>query len=140
MTYLVLFEDATGSIGRDTLRAALERDWPTAELSTESSGHTPSEVRAVEWTYTAGPDTIEGRSHIDGTCIYLDGQLNLAAEFAAWFRSLVRKACPETSPDRQAEISITLRCKAPYTCVSMSSRKPSSTSITKAPYALTATA
>ena len=89
MTYLVVFEDATGAIRRDVLRAALERDWPEAELTGDGSG-ARSDVRDVEWVYSSEVGTVEGHSHVDGTCIYLDGQLELAAKFAVWYRSLIR--------------------------------------------------
>jgi len=46
-------------------------------------------VRDVVWTYERGAEQVEGHSHVDGTCIYLEGSVHLAAEFAIWYRKLV---------------------------------------------------
>ncbi len=41
------------------------------------------------WSYAEDSQELEGYSHVDGTCIYLDSPLGLAARFALWFRGLV---------------------------------------------------
>ncbi|WP_330300377.1 hypothetical protein [Streptomyces sp. NBC_00503] len=86
MTYLALFEDQSRRVRRSDLIAALERDWPTAVVR-ESQGS--QESRDVVWTYAEDGQELEGYSHVDGTCIYLDSPLGLAARFALWFRGLV---------------------------------------------------
>jgi hypothetical protein len=64
----------------------LERDWPTVEIRERQGSH---ESRDVVWTYAEDDQELEGYSHVNGTCIYLDSPLGLAAKFALWFRSLV---------------------------------------------------
>lgn len=89
MTFLAVFDSKTFHVSRDALAQRLEADWPTATLAVSSGDPTRREVRDVAWTYRNSEGEIEGRSHIDGTCIYLDGPFGLAAEFAAWYRKLV---------------------------------------------------
>ncbi|MFZ4191464.1 hypothetical protein [Streptomyces pseudogriseolus] len=86
MTYLALFEDKSRGVRRSDLIAALERDWPTAVIRER---HGSQEFRDVVWSYTDDSQELEGYSHMDGTCIYLDSPLGLAARFALWFRGLV---------------------------------------------------
>ncbi|MFG3026885.1 hypothetical protein ACGFZQ_52040 [Streptomyces sp. NPDC048254] len=86
MTYLAIFEDQSHGVRRTDLLAALERDWPSAVIR-ERQG--PQESRDVVWTVSEGGQELEGYSHVDGTCIYLDSPLELAARFALWFRGLV---------------------------------------------------
>ncbi|WP_051865148.1 hypothetical protein [Streptomyces griseus] len=86
MTYLAVFEDQSRGVERSALIAALERDWPSAEIR-ERRG--TQESRDVVWVYVEGDGELEGYSHADGTCIYLDSPLDLAARFALWFRGLV---------------------------------------------------
>lgn len=86
MTYLAVFEDQSRGVGRSALLAALERDWPSAEIRER---HGSQESRDVVWGYVEEGRELEGYSHADGTCIYLDSPLDLAAKFAIWFRGLV---------------------------------------------------
>ncbi|CAL9566756.1 hypothetical protein QWL27_24835 [Streptomyces thermocarboxydus] len=86
MTYLAVFEDKSRGVRRADLIAALERDWPTAVIL-ERQGSQKS--RDVVWSYTNDSQELEGYSHVDGTCIYLDSPLALAARFALWYRGLV---------------------------------------------------
>ncbi|MGA5281905.1 hypothetical protein ACPCSK_15985 [Streptomyces griseoincarnatus] len=90
MTYLAVFEGKSGrSVDRSVLARALRSDWPGTEVSV-SSGDTPGrEVQDVTWLYAESGDQLEGRSHIDGTCLYLEGPLHLAVRFACWYRRLV---------------------------------------------------
>ena len=64
----------------------MERDWPTAVIRERQGSQ---ESRDVVWTYVEDGHELEGYSHVDGTCIYLDSPLGLAARFALWFRGLV---------------------------------------------------
>jgi hypothetical protein len=91
MTYLAVFEDQSGSIDRDVLRAALARDWSGTVTVAERPSGPESDAWDVEWSYASEEGKLDGHSHVDGTCIYLDGPLNLAARFAVWYRSLVRE-------------------------------------------------
>ncbi|MFI1455892.1 hypothetical protein [Streptomyces roseus] len=86
MTYLAVFEDKSSGVRQADLIAALERDWPAVVIH-ERQGQ--QESRGVVWTYSEGGQELEGYSHVDGTCIYLDSPLEVAARFAIWFRGLV---------------------------------------------------
>jgi hypothetical protein len=86
VTYLAVFEDQSRGVRRSDLIAALERDWPTAVISERQGSQ---ESRDVVWAYVEDSQELEGYSHVDGTCIYLDSPLGLAARFALWFRGLV---------------------------------------------------
>ncbi|MEU1819089.1 hypothetical protein ABZ543_28465 [Streptomyces roseifaciens] len=86
MTYLAVFEDQSRGVRRSDLIAALERDWPTAVIRERQGSQ---ESRDVVWSYTDDSQELEGYSHVDGTCIFLDSPLGLAARFALWFRGLV---------------------------------------------------
>ncbi|CAL9441678.1 hypothetical protein SUDANB176_02260 [Streptomyces sp. enrichment culture] len=93
MTYLAVFEGRGGRVvDRDVLARALRSDWPGAEVSVSSDGGPGREVRDVTWRYGEAGSRIEGRSHIDGTCVYLEGPLGLAVRFAVWYRGLVPSA------------------------------------------------
>ncbi|MEV0842264.1 hypothetical protein AB0I55_22340 [Actinocatenispora sera] len=85
MTYLAIFEDRDRGIPRARLVAALKEDWPEAVITDQES----QEVRRVVWEYSESGHDLEGYLHADGTCIYLDSGLELAAKFALWFRELV---------------------------------------------------
>ncbi|WP_406094698.1 hypothetical protein [Kitasatospora purpeofusca] len=86
MTYLAVFEDRSRGIQRSDLIAALEHDWPTAAIRERQESQ---ESRDVVWTFSEEGRELEGYSHADGTCIYLDSPLDLAARFALWFRDLI---------------------------------------------------
>lgn len=86
MTYLAIFEGPSRGVRRSDLITALERDWPAAVIRERQGSQ---ESRDVVWTYSEGGRELEGYSHVDGTCIYLDSPLDLAARFALWFRRLV---------------------------------------------------
>lgn len=93
MTYLAVFEGKSGQVvDRDVLVGALRSDWPEAEVSVGSDATPRREVRDVVWTYRETGSRLEGRSHIDGTCLYLEGPLHLAVRFAVWYRGLVPSA------------------------------------------------
>ncbi|MEV7865078.1 hypothetical protein AB0P17_03020 [Streptomyces sp. NPDC088124] len=86
MTYLAIFEGRSRGVRRSDLIAALERDWPTAVIHERQGSQ---ESRDVVWSYSEGSQELEGYSHADGTCIYLDSPLGLAARFSIWFRELI---------------------------------------------------
>jgi hypothetical protein len=90
VTYLAVFEDATWHVERSALIGSLARDWPDADVQVGASDAAPSdEARDVVWTYTDDGGAVEGYSHADGTCIYLEGPIELVARFAIWYRGLV---------------------------------------------------
>ncbi|MFF5160043.1 hypothetical protein ACFY3N_28130 [Streptomyces sp. NPDC000348] len=90
MTYLAVFEGKGGqAVDRDVLTRALRSDWPESEVSVSSGDGPGREVRDVIWLYSEAGSRLEGRSHIDGTCVYLEGPLDLAVRFAIWYRGLV---------------------------------------------------
>ncbi|GHG08082.1 hypothetical protein ACIQUO_11425 [Streptomyces albogriseolus] len=90
MTYLAVFEGKAGqAVHRDDLTRALRTHWPDARISVTSPDAPGREVRDVTWLYEEAGDRLEGRSHADGTCLYLEGPLHLAVRFACWYRRLV---------------------------------------------------
>ncbi|MEK2490692.1 hypothetical protein WN990_14135 [Kitasatospora purpeofusca] len=86
MTYLAAFEDQSRGVQRSALIAALERDWPTATIREQQGSQ---ESRDVVWAFSEDNRELEGYSHVDGTCIYLESNLDLAARFVLWFRDLI---------------------------------------------------
>lgn len=84
MTYLVVYDAPGRGVRPEELMTALGRDWPGV-IVTEGYG----EVDGVVWTYMEDGQRLEGASHVDGTCIYLDGALALSARCALWFRGVV---------------------------------------------------
>ncbi|MET8595856.1 hypothetical protein [Streptomyces althioticus] len=93
MTYLAVFEGKGGrSVDRSVLARALRSDWPGAEVLVSSDDGPGREVRDVTWLYEEAGDRLEGCSHVDGTCLYLEGPLHLAVRFAVFYRRLVPSA------------------------------------------------
>lgn len=43
----------------------------------------------MAWTYREVGQWLEGGSHVDGTCLYLDRYFGLAVRFAVWYHRLV---------------------------------------------------
>jgi hypothetical protein len=86
VTYMAIFEGKKHGIRRADLVAALERDWPSVVILERRGSQ---ESRAVVWSYGDAGQELEGYSHADGTCIYLDSPLELAARFVLWFRRIV---------------------------------------------------
>jgi hypothetical protein len=89
VTYLAVFESDKWRLGRDDLARALADDWPQAQVKLAASGAAGSEVRDVEWIYRSGIGELEGYAHADGQGIYLEGPLDIVAEFVVWYRKLV---------------------------------------------------
>lgn len=93
MTYLAVFEGKSGHfVDRDALTRALRSDWPDVHVSVTHADAPGREVRDVVWTYREDGRELEGGSHVDGTCLYLDGPFGLAVRFAVWYRALVSPA------------------------------------------------
>lgn len=65
-------------------------DWPLATIR-HNELPAGAEVRDGEWAVPYGDEEMEGHSHVDGTCIYLGGPISLVADFALWYRALVRE-------------------------------------------------
>ncbi|MDT6982084.1 hypothetical protein ACFSUJ_09595 [Streptomyces lusitanus] len=90
MTYLAAFEGKGGhAVDRSVLAGALRTDWPGANVSMSGDDTPGRDVRDVTWQYEEAGHRLEGRSHVDGTCLYLEGPLHLAVRFAVWYRRLV---------------------------------------------------
>lgn len=89
MTYLAVFDSESWHLDNGVLARAAARDWPAAEVLVADPGAPGSEVRAVEVRYASAAGEVEVRSHVDGRCLYLDGPLELVADFVVWYRGLV---------------------------------------------------
>lgn len=89
MTYLAVFESETWRLEREVLARALAVDWPQAQVELASPGVAGSEVRDVEWSYHSASGDLEGYAHSDGQGIYLEGPIELVADFVIWYRGLV---------------------------------------------------
>lgn len=88
MSYLVVFDSKSWHVDADVLRASLREEWPAAEMQPPTP-HVESDVRDVHWYYRAGGEVLEAYTHKDGTCLYLDGGIDLVAKFVIWYRKLV---------------------------------------------------
>ncbi|MEV8549770.1 hypothetical protein AB0L04_08020 [Streptomyces glaucescens] len=89
MTYLAVFESDTWRLEREVLARALVSDWPQAQVELASPGLAGSEVRDVSWSYRSASGDLEGYAHSDGRGIYLEGPIELVADFVVWYRGLV---------------------------------------------------
>ncbi|MFF4225209.1 hypothetical protein ACFYZH_20445 [Streptomyces abikoensis] len=89
MTYLAVFESDSWRLESEELAQALAHDWPDAQVEIADPGSAGSEVRAVEWQYPSESGDLEGYSHADGKCIYLEGPISVVADFVVWYRGLV---------------------------------------------------
>jgi hypothetical protein len=87
---MALFDSTHWRLERDELARFLRRDWPDADVRVDAeAADRGQEVRDVVWLHGTGLDEIEGYSHTNGKCIYLDGPLHSAARFVAWYRGLI---------------------------------------------------
>jgi hypothetical protein len=89
VTCLVTFESDTWRLERDDLVRALASDWPQAEVSVAHPDSPGAEVRAVEWIVRSEHGMLEGYAHSNGQCVYLEGPIELVADFAVWYRRLL---------------------------------------------------
>lgn len=89
MTYLAVFEGNGSRVNRESLVKSLRVEWPDAEVLVSDGSQPDRETRDVSWSLRRGDGEVEGRSHVDGTCIYLDGSYALTVEFVVWYRKLV---------------------------------------------------
>lgn len=89
MTYLAVFESDTWRLEREALARALASDWPQAHVELASPGASGSDVRDVEWNYRSEVGELEGYAHSDGRGIYLEGPIEVVADFVVWYRGLV---------------------------------------------------
>ncbi|NUL04854.1 hypothetical protein HRW07_16795 [Streptomyces lunaelactis] len=90
MPYLVVFDSDEWSVAQDALVSSLTTDWPTASVRRRELDE-GAQVRDVEWEVQREGEEVEGYTHVDGRCIYLDGAIDLVADFALWYRKLVPK-------------------------------------------------
>ena len=87
--YLAVFDGSGWRMEREALLSLLIRDWPEAVLHPPGYGGSSPEVSDIVWDYSDEDRSLSASSHADGTCLYLDGDLTLAARFALWYRGLV---------------------------------------------------
>jgi len=99
MTYLSVLDSEQWSLDRATLMTRLAEDWPGIEVSGAGSDGPSRSLGDVNWRYVSGLAVLDGYSHPDGTCLYLDGPIELAASFAVWHRRLVPGDIPLTFCD-----------------------------------------
>ncbi|MCC3770389.1 hypothetical protein [Streptomyces sp. UNOC14_S4] len=89
MTYLAVFESDTWRLDREVLARAIAGDWPQAQVKLASPGVVGSETRDVEWSHRSALGELEGYAHSDGHGIYLEGPIEIVADFVFWYRRLV---------------------------------------------------
>lgn len=85
VTYIAAFESDTWRLEREVLARALAGDWPQARVKLASPGDPGAEVRDVAWEL----GDLEGSADANGQVIYLDGPIELVADFVVWYRGLV---------------------------------------------------
>jgi hypothetical protein len=100
MRYLIFFETPDGGwrVPRQTVMTRLSSDWPGATLVPDAEMGV-TRMRDVGWTYAEGGADIEGWSAEDGSGISLEGDDDLVARFAAWYRALVPDSLTVTLSD-----------------------------------------
>ncbi|MGA4543528.1 hypothetical protein ACPA54_26405 [Uniformispora flossi] len=76
------------SVDRDDLLDRLARAWPRAVVDPIGDAR-PGGVRDATWTYAERDLAVEGWLQRPHNAIVLDGDDELVAQFAAWFRKLV---------------------------------------------------
>jgi len=64
----------------------LRRHWPSADVQMIDN---PQSIRALEWTLPLDKGVLRGSLHQTGQVVVLDGDVEDAAEFALWVRTLV---------------------------------------------------
>ncbi|WP_432080718.1 hypothetical protein [Streptomyces sp. WAC 04229] len=88
MTYLVFAseEDVDWQAGQRGLAEVLLRDWPDAEIQDPTPADAEVDGRGLRWICHIGGHEIEAWLNKQGTCLYIDGEFEAAAEVASWFR------------------------------------------------------
>lgn len=88
MTYLAIFDGVRSgwSLPRADLVEALSQSWSDIR---PVDGPCDDEARDLIWNFPNDGNELEIYAHRSGTCLYVDGDLNGAALFAIWYRSLV---------------------------------------------------
>ncbi|MFF6867128.1 hypothetical protein [Streptomyces ardesiacus] len=88
MTYLVFAseENADWQVEQRELAEVLLRGWPDAEIQEPTPADAESDGRGLRWICHIGGHEIEAWLNKQGTCLYIDGEFDAAAELASWFR------------------------------------------------------
>lgn len=89
MTDLALFESDHWHLDRSILARRLLEDWPGIEVRGADANQPESPIRDISWYYLVSDMELEGYSHPDGTCIYLEGPIGLVVKFVVWYRKLI---------------------------------------------------
>ncbi|WP_242907603.1 hypothetical protein [Actinomadura terrae] len=87
MTYLLVVQDDSWSVQRESLIEKIASRWTEAQIGGPADRSDP--VLDVTWNYGQGDAEVEGSMHESGQCVYLDGQEGAVADFVAWFRGLI---------------------------------------------------
>lgn len=88
MTYLVVI-DGEFRVDRMDLVKSLERNWPGSRVTLADPGTPGADDRDVEWEYDSDWGRLEGYAHVDGRGVYLEGPLDIVADFVVWYRGMV---------------------------------------------------
>jgi hypothetical protein len=110
LTYLVIFDGARSdwSVSREDLLASLAASWPEIQAKIESGR---DDTHDIVWSAQGHADLIDVYHHRDGTCLYLDGTLEDAAPFAAWYRTLVPSQVELLFCDDSYGFSVQIACE-----------------------------
>ena len=87
MTFLVLFDGSTTDfrVDPDMIVGEITAEWPGVRIDPTKI----SDARSLTWVARDVVDAFEAYLHSDGTCVYVDGQLESAADVAVWLRRFV---------------------------------------------------
>jgi hypothetical protein len=98
--YLMFFEGTPGGlrVPRELLVEHLKCDWPGVRFVPDAEMG-QSEMRDVGWYVSDGDEILEGWSSRSGVGITLDGDDELVARFASWYRRLVPEDVEVTFAD-----------------------------------------
>jgi hypothetical protein len=109
VTFLVTFDgrQADWHVDRDVLISSVRRDWPDAVM-TEAR----DDLHDVSWTEPGAAEPFEAYVNVAGTCLYIDGSLDKAAELALWFRRLVPETIEAVFCDDEYSFAIPVTTRA----------------------------
>ena len=88
VTYLMFAseEGADWQVEQRELADALVRGWPDAEIQEPTAADDASDGRGLRWICHIDGHEVEAWLNKQGTCLYIDGEFDAAAELASWFR------------------------------------------------------
>ncbi|MFE7278581.1 hypothetical protein [Streptomyces sp. NPDC057623] len=88
MTYLVFAsrEDVDWQVEQREMAEILSQEWSDAEIQDQTHADEEVEGRGFRWISHIRGHEVEAWLNKEGTCLYIDGDLDAAAELASWFR------------------------------------------------------